>query len=95
MTLDKEIGVKVGVDQEIIVMTVHEAETGKETEMDGCNLDPELCQMSKGGSMSRSNSRANTNRDRSRCIGVPRSALTFQQMMKWVIMTQSKHPCRC
>ena len=44
-TLDNEKEVKVGIGQEIIVMTVPEVETGIETEMDGCNLDPELCQM--------------------------------------------------
>ena len=47
MTLDKEIGVKVGIDQEITVMTVPEIEIGIATEMDGCNLDPELCQMTE------------------------------------------------
>ena len=47
MTLDKETGVRVGIDQEIIVMTVPEVETGVETETDRCNLDPELCQMTE------------------------------------------------
>ena len=28
-------------------MTVPKVETGVETEMDGCNLDPELCQMTE------------------------------------------------
>ena len=42
MTLDKETGVKVGIGQEIIVMTVPKVETGIETETDRCNLDPEL-----------------------------------------------------
>ena len=47
MTPDKdtETGVKVGIDQEIIVMTVLEVET--ETETDGYNLSPELCQMTE------------------------------------------------
>ena len=47
MTPDKdtETGVKVGIDQEIIVMTVLEVET--EIETDGFNLDPELCQMTE------------------------------------------------
>ena len=49
MTTDKDIetGVKVGIDQEIVVMTVLEVETEIETETDGCNLDPELCQMTE------------------------------------------------
>ena len=47
MTLDKETGLKVGIDQEIIVMTVPEVEKGIETETDRCNLDPELCQMTE------------------------------------------------
>ena len=48
MIIDKETGVKVGIDQEIIVITVlPEVETGVEAEMDGCNLDPELCQMTE------------------------------------------------
>ena len=47
MTLDKETGVKVGIGQEIIVMTVPKVKTGIETEMDRCNLDPELCQMTE------------------------------------------------
>ena len=42
MTLDKETGVKVGIGQEIIVMTVPKVEKGIETEMDGCNLDPDF-----------------------------------------------------
>ena len=46
-TLDKETGVKVGTDLEIIVMTVPEVEKGIETETDGCNLGPELCQMTE------------------------------------------------
>ena len=33
--------------QEIIVMTVPEVEKEVETEMDRCNLDPELCQMTE------------------------------------------------
>ena len=33
MTPDKETGVKVGTDQEIIIMTVLEVETGIETEV--------------------------------------------------------------
>ena len=47
MTPDKDIeaGVKVGMDQEIIVMTVLEVEIEIETEMAGCNLDPELSPM--------------------------------------------------
>ena len=44
---DIETGVKVGIDQEIIVMTVLEGEIGIETEMDRYNLDPELCQMTE------------------------------------------------
>ena len=44
---DTEMGVKVGRDQEIIVMTGLEVETEVETEMGGCNLDPELCQMTE------------------------------------------------
>ena len=47
MTLDKEIRVKVGIDQEIMVMTVPEVVIGIETETDRCNLDPELCQMAE------------------------------------------------
>ena len=49
MTLDKDMqtGVKVGIDQEIIVMTVLEVEIEIETETDGCNLDPEPCQMTE------------------------------------------------
>ena len=47
VTPDKETGVKVGIDQEIIAMTVQEVEIEIETEMDGCNLDPELCQMTE------------------------------------------------
>ena len=43
MTPDTETGVKVGIDQEIIVMAVLEVETEIETETDGCSLDPELC----------------------------------------------------
>ena len=47
MTPDKGtgIGVRVGIDQEIIVVTVLEVET--EIEMDRCNKEPELCQMTK------------------------------------------------
>ena len=47
MTPDKdtEIGVKVGIGQEITVMTALEVET--ETEMDRCNKDPELWQMTE------------------------------------------------
>ena len=51
MTPDKdtETGVKVEIDQEIIVMTVLEIETEVETERetDRCNLDPKLCQMTE------------------------------------------------
>ena len=47
MTLDKEIGVKVEIGPEIIVMTVPGVETGVETEMDGCNLGPKVCQMTE------------------------------------------------
>ena len=47
MTLDKETGVRVEIDWEIIVMTVLEVEKEVETEIDGCNLDPELCQMTE------------------------------------------------
>ena len=47
MTPEKETGAKVGIDQEIIVMTAPEVETGTETEMDRCNLDPELCLMTE------------------------------------------------
>ena len=47
MTPDKETEVKVGTYQEIIVMTVLEVEIEIETEMDRCNLDPELCQMTE------------------------------------------------
>ena len=42
---DTEIGVKVEIDQEIIGMAAQEVET--ETEMNGCNKDPELCQMTE------------------------------------------------
>ena len=42
-----ETGVKVGIDPEIIAMTVPEVEIEIETEMDGCKLDPELCQMTE------------------------------------------------
>ena len=45
MTLDKETGVRVEIDQEITVMTVSKVDTEVEIEMDGCNLGPELCQM--------------------------------------------------
>ena len=38
---------KVGTDQEIIVMTVLGVETEIETDMDSCSLDPELCQMTE------------------------------------------------
>ena len=64
MTLDKETEVKVEIDQETVVMTVPKVETGVETEMDRCNLDPELCQMTEED---QSNSRVNTNRDRLTC----------------------------
>ena len=47
MTLDKETEVKVGIGLEIVVMTVPEVETGIETKTDGCNPDPELCQMTE------------------------------------------------
>ena len=49
MTPDKEIetGVKVGIEPEIIAMIVLEVEIERETEMDRCNLDPELCQMTE------------------------------------------------
>ena len=42
---DTETGAEVGIDQEIIVMTVLEVET--DTEMEGCNKDPELCRMTE------------------------------------------------
>ena len=42
---DIEIGVKVGIGQEIMVMTALEVET--EIQTDGCNQDPELCQMTE------------------------------------------------
>ena len=47
MTPDKDtwIGVRVEIDQEIIVVTVLEVET--EIEMDRCNKEPELCQMTE------------------------------------------------
>ena len=69
MTPDKDIetGVKVGIDQEIIVMTELEVEIEIEIETDGCNLDPEPISEDRGGSKSRSNSRVSTNRDRLRC----------------------------
>ena len=68
MTLDKEKGVRVEIDWEIIVMTAPGVEKEVEIEMDRCNLDPELCQMTDDRwSRSRSNSRVNTNRDRLRC----------------------------
>ena len=46
MTPDKDtgIGVRVEIDQEIIVLTVLEVET--ETEMDGCNKEPEVLKYS-------------------------------------------------
>ena len=49
MTPDKdtETGMKVGTDQEIIAMIGLEAETEIDIEMDGCNLDPEHCQMTE------------------------------------------------
>ena len=49
ITPDKDIEteVKVGIDQETIVMTVLEVEIEIETEMDGCNLHPKLCQMTE------------------------------------------------
>ena len=48
-TPDKHIetGVKVGIDQEIIVMTVLEVEIEIEIETDRCNLDLELCHMTE------------------------------------------------
>ena len=47
MTPDKDtwIGVRVEIDQEIIVATILEAVTG--TEMDACNKELELCQMTE------------------------------------------------
>ena len=47
MTLDKdmEIGVKVGIDPEIIVVT--EPEVGIEVETEKCKIDQELCQMTE------------------------------------------------
>ena len=44
---DIETGVKVGIDQGIIVMAVLEVEIEIETEMDGCSLDPEHYQMTE------------------------------------------------
>ena len=66
MIIDKGTRMKVEIDQEIIVMTVPEVEKEVEIETDGFNLDPELCQMTRG-SRSRSNSRVNTYRDRLWC----------------------------
>ena len=48
-------------------MTVPKVETGVETGMDRCNLDPELCQMTKEDQGLDLTLRANTNRDRLRC----------------------------
>ena len=47
MTPDKDTGIRVRgeIDQEIIVVIVIEVET--EIEMDGCNKEPELCQMTE------------------------------------------------
>ena len=49
MTLDRdiEIGVKVGIGPEIIAVTEQGAEIEVETEMDKCEIDPELCQMTE------------------------------------------------
>ena len=49
MTLDRdmEIGVKVGIDLEIIVVTKLEVGIEVETEMGKCKIDPELCQMTE------------------------------------------------
>ena len=47
MTLDRdmEIGVRVGIKPEIIVVTEPEVGIEVETEMGKCKIDPELCQM--------------------------------------------------
>ena len=68
MTLDKETGVTVEIDQEIIIITVPKVETEVEIEIeiDRCNLDPELCQMTEDQGLDL-NCRVNTNRDRLRC----------------------------
>ena len=42
---DTGIGVRVEIDQEIIVVIVLEAEI--EIGMDGCNKEPELCQITE------------------------------------------------
>ena len=42
-----EIGVKVGIGPEIIAVTEPAAEIEVETEMDKCETDPELCQMTE------------------------------------------------
>ena len=44
---DMEIGVKVGIGPEIIVVTEPGAEVEVETGMDKCKRDPELCQMTE------------------------------------------------
>ena len=47
MTLDRviKIGVRVGIDPEIIVVTEPEIGIEVETEMGKCKIDSELCQM--------------------------------------------------
>ena len=67
MTQDKETGVKVGTDQGITAITVLEVEMEIETETDGCNPDPELCQMREEDHGLGLTQRASTNRDRLRC----------------------------
>ena len=49
MTLDRdmEMGVKVGIDPEIIAVTEPGAEIEVETEIDKHKTDPELCQMTE------------------------------------------------
>ena len=44
---DMEIGVKVGIGPEIIAVRDPEAETEVKTEIDKCETDPELCQMTE------------------------------------------------
>ena len=49
ITLDRdmEMGVKVGIDPEIIVVTEPEVGIEVDTEMGKCKIDPELCQMTE------------------------------------------------
>ena len=68
MTLDRdmEIGVRVGIDPEIIVVTEPEVGTEVETEMGKC-INRSRSRNDRGGLRSRSNSRINMNRDGLRC----------------------------